>query len=261
MLKKSRIFILGIAISIMPVNLSYAKDLANESFNIHNGVVTLNYNNINNDIIKVVIQKGQEKYVYDLNGNKTFPLTMGNGEYVMNIAKKVSNSYVLIDSKKLDVKIKNEKDIYLDSIQNINWSLNDDAIKKAKEITQNLVSNDEKVQAIYKYIISNIKYDYYKMNNVKSDYIPNINDTFKTGTGICYDYASLSAGMLRSLGIPTKLVKGYKNDIQDYHAWNEVYLNNKWVIIDTTYDATLKSRNLKYEMIKKANEYKPLKIY
>ncbi len=43
--------------------------------------------------------------------------------------------------------------------------------------------------------------------------------------------------MLRSIDIPTKLVMGYKNDIEKYHAWNEVYLDGKWINLDTTYDS------------------------
>ena len=51
--------------------------------------------------------------------------------------------------------------------------------------------------------------------------------------------------MLRSVGVPTKLVMGRKNDIKEYHAWNQVYLadNNEWINIDTTYDAGLKKMN------------------
>ena len=50
----------------------------------------------------------------------------------------------------------------------------------------------------------------------------------KTGKGICFDYASLMAALLRSQGIPTKLVVGYSGDA--YHAWISVYLDEiGWV--------------------------------
>ena len=46
--------------------------------------------------------------------------------------------------------------------------------------------------------------------------------------GICFDYASLMAAMLRSQGIPTKLEVGYSG--QAYHAWISVYLQETgWV--------------------------------
>ena len=91
--------------------------------------------------------------------------------------------------------------------------------------------------------------------------MPNIEQTLKSKSGICYDYAALMAGMLRSLNIPTKLVKGYKNDLNNYHAWNEVLIEDKWVIIDTTYDAAFVKANREVDMIKSLNEYNKIREY
>ncbi|MBU5438687.1 transglutaminase domain-containing protein [Tissierella sp. MSJ-40] len=66
--------------------------------------------------------------------------------------------------------------------------------------------------------------------------------------------------MLRSQGIPTKLVKGYKNDLKAYHAWNEVLLDNNWVIVDTTYDAAL-GKNKDNNMLKNSVEYNKIREY
>ena len=41
------------------------------------------------------------------------------------------------------------------------------------------------------------------------------------GKGICFDYAALMTGMLRSQSVPCKLVVGYAGDV--YHAWISVY--------------------------------------
>ena len=67
--------------------------------------------------------------------------------------------------------------------------------------------------------------------------------------------------MLRSIGIPTKLVKGYKNDLKEYHAWNQVLLDGSWITIDTTYDAALKKGNIKISMIKDGTEYNNVREY
>lgn len=81
--------------------------------------------------------------------------------------------------------------------------------------------------------------------------------------GICYDYSSLFGSMLRSLGIPTKLVMGRKDDIEAYHSWNEVYLEdeNKWVTIDTTYDAGMKNNKIIKPMIKDINDFNVEKFF
>src|SRR5699024_7509185 len=114
----------------------------------------------------------------------------------------------------------------------------------------------EKIKIIYNYITNNIKYDNEKAYIVQADYIPSIDDTFKFQSGICYDYAVLTAAMLRSLDIPTKLLMGYKSDIEKYHAWNEAYINGKWIIIDTTYDSAYVQNEVPIAMIKDSNEYK-----
>ncbi|UUZ86988.1 transglutaminase-like domain-containing protein [Paenibacillus sp. P26] len=61
---------------------------------------------------------------------------------------------------------------------------------------------------------------------------------FETNQGICYDASALFAAMLRSSGVPVKLVQGYAPGIRQYHAWNEVYLEGKgWITMDVTTDA------------------------
>ena len=40
-------------------------------------------------------------------------------------------------------------------------------------------------------------------------------------SGICFDYAALMTGMLRSQGVPCKLVVGYAGTV--YHAWISVW--------------------------------------
>ena len=61
-------------------------------------------------------------------------------------------------------------------------------------------------------------------------YTPDIEAIMSSRKGICFDYAAVMASMLRSQGIPTKLVMGYVP--QGYHAWNEVYFEGVgWVIV------------------------------
>jgi len=79
----------------------------------------------------------------------------------------------------------------------------------------------EKVETIYNYVTTNIKYDYEKAATVQSGYLPDLDHVLKVKKGICFDYAALMTGMLRSQNIPCKLVVGYANT--EYHAWISVY--------------------------------------
>ena len=73
---------------------------------------------------------------------------------------------------------------------------------------------------------------------VKSNttYLPDVDSTLSEKKGICFDFAALMCCMLRSQGIPTQLVIGYADAC--YHAWNRVYVDGQWRLIDTTSEIT-----------------------
>mgnify|MGYP002515743673 CR=1 FL=1 len=166
-----------------------------------------------------------------------------------------------VDSQDINVINNNLSEIYLASTQPVYWDDKEKVIELAQNLTKGKNTDKEKIESIYKYIVNNIKYDYNKIKGLSNDYVPEIHKVLADKSGICYDYAALFAGMLRSLGIPTKLVKGYKSDLKEYHAWNQVFLDGKWVVIDTTYDAALKKDNVKISMIKDAIEYNNVREY
>ena len=233
--------------------------------NLDNGVIAVQYT-VNAKVkTKLIIAKGQTKYTYNLTAGKTgekFPLQLGNGEYTISVLENTAGSkYKLVKKVTITLSLKDGKAVYLNSIQNIEWTRTRSAIIKAKELTKNKKTDNEKVKVIYDYIITNINYDNQLAANLSVDYLPNIDRTFKTKKDICYGYASLFAGMLRSLDIPTKLVMGKSTYVDVYHAWNEVFLDGGWVTIDTTVDAGLKKSNKKFELIKDAAKYTATKQY
>lgn len=269
MYKKSfvTISILLILSILFSFSVSFAKEYKEfivSSETIKKGIISLRYNTESNNRLKVMIKKDGQAYYYDISKNETenFPLQMGNGKYNIALLENIEGKkYRIVDRDDLVFNTSKINSVFLNSIQNINWNLEMDSIKKAKELTKGLESDLEKINVIYNYIVNNIEYDYKKIDQIDNKYIPNIEDTLHNKKGICYDYSSLFAAMLRSLDIPTKLVKGYKNDIDVYHAWNEVYIDDKWVIIDTTYDSVKLDRGDSYSMIKNKIEYDKSKEY
>ena len=85
----------------------------------------------------------------------------------------------------------------------------------------------------------------------------------KTKSGICYDFSTLYGAMLRSTGVPTKLVTGYSLNAIGYHSWNEIYdeNTNEWLIVDLTYDVQLNQLIHEREMKKNKILYKKEKEY
>ena len=70
-------------------------------------------------------------------------------------------------------------------------------------------------------MVKNITYDHELAATVQSGYLPVLDTVLAKRSGICFDYASLMTGMLRSQGIPSKLVVGYAGTA--YHAWISVW--------------------------------------
>lgn len=231
---------------------------------LSDGIVIVSYQSPNDAKVKVKISKGNQQYVYSLTSNNRFPLQLGDGKYTISILENVTGTkYKMVENKDVILKASSKDKVYLQPIQMIYWNKDMKAIAKARELTKDLKQDKDKVTAIYNYIISNISYDYKKANNLPNEYIPSIDKTLEEKQGICYDYSALFAAMLRSEGIPTKLLMGSKNDIEQYHAWNEVYLQetNEWVTIDTTYDSIKSLGSKKPVMIKDKRDYSIEKQY
>ncbi len=180
-------------------------------------------------------------YTYDLNnkGNwETYPLQMGNGKYTVKVLENISGTkYAVVQTQSIEIKLSSDFVPYLKATQLINYTDASKAIAKAKELTKDCKTDNDKLAAIYKYIVDTVVYDYDKANKVKAGelngYVPVIDVILDGKKGICFDYSSLLAAMLRSQGIPTKLVMGYVAPNNLYHAWNEVYLSGQgWVKVN-----------------------------
>ena len=231
------------------------------------GVIKVSFNTDSDKKLKVLVEKSGKNISYNLKNDGTvesFPLQLGNGDYKVSIMENIEgNRYKYVSTENVNLKLDDQKEVFLASVQNINWNSDMAAIGKAKELTAGLKSDGEKVAATYNYIVNNFTYDYDKLSKLENDYIPDIDSTLAAGKGICYDYASLFAAMLRSEGIPAKLVKGYSENVNGYHAWNEVF-NSKtgsWEIYDTTYDSQMKAAKAKYNTVKKSSEYTKVNEY
>jgi transglutaminase/protease-like cytokinesis protein 3 len=190
--------------------------------------------------LKVIIEKGKEKYTYDLNSKgeyDTYPLQMGDGKYKIRVFENISgNKYSIKQTVTISVKLKEEKAPFLVPNQLVNFTDTSETIKKAAELTEGKTDDFEKIDVIYDYIITNIKYDAEKAAAVKSGYLPSIDEILKSNKGICFDYASLMAAMLRSQDIPAKLVTGYSSNLNVFHAWNEVYTEETgWIKLNEMY--------------------------
>lgn len=243
--------------------------------NTEEGYISVKFNTGSEKKIKLMVSSGDTKYYYNLSNSEeyvNFPLQMGNGAYQVAVYENTSGTkYRKLTSKSFTVTIQDEKVVYLNSIQEISFDEEDAAVLLAAQMKEEAttakrastgdplakLTERELIDLYYNYVVQNIQYDYDKIDGLEYNYLPRNNATLETKTGICYDYSSLLASMLRSQGVPTKLIKGYTTWTSVYHAWNEIYLEDegRWVIVDTTYDAYLYLRNSQYSFEKAAEVY------
>lgn len=228
------------------------------------GLIAVEYDEAKRDEYLIRISRGAVSDDYKLTANAAYPLTAGNGDYKVTIGELVDGKrYKVVADENITLKLKDEKIVFLQSSNMINWNDKTKAVVKARELTKTAKNDQEKLALIYKYVVNNVKYDNEKAATIKSGYMVNLDAVFNTNTGICYDYATMTAAMLRSVGVPTKLVMGYhKDDKATYHAWNQVYVGDQWVTIDTTYDAPVIQAQQVTAMIKLDSLYADVhKIY
>lgn len=233
------------------------------------GLLRICYINETDKRLKLEVVHGEDTIYYNLAGtgeNEDFPLQFGDGEYTARIMENIEDDeYYAVEYKTFTVTLDDENCVYLNSVQNVNWDYDMEPIQDVRYIVADSLDETEELipsctEDIYNYVVENIRYDSAKVFNLLYNYLPDIVETYTTGQGICYDYASLFASMLRSVGIPAKLVKGYASYAPDtYHAWNEVYIEGEWIIVDPTRDATLRSSGASYDMCKETVDY--TKVY
>jgi hypothetical protein len=113
----------------------------------------------------------------------------------------------------------------------------------------------ERIRAIYTWVIHHIEYD----NEAYQGGLKRINhsnyDVLSRGKAVCFGYANLVKKMADIAEIPCEVISGYSKesatasrDLKETdHAWNAVFINDQWHLLDATWASTLKdnSQNIK----------------
>ena len=128
--------------------------------------------------------------------------------------------------------------------------------KVLREIISDNMTDVEKVIAIHDYIIMNVTYDEEVLqllyqgvgnaNSYKSFYLEGV---FLEKKAVCEGISKAVTSMCNVEGIPCVMVEGYPkaNPQGAGHAWNKVYVDGSWYIVDVTSDGTIIDGN--YEIL------------
>lgn len=217
-----------------------------------NEIVTVDASNTAEGYVMVCYQGTAEKvklqittpeavtYSYNLRtGNyETFPLSGESGDYEVKVLEHVQDEmYAVSFSTLISATISDEFKPFLYPNQYVWFESGDKTTALGMEISERSSNDLDYVEQVYRYVIEHITYDDALAETVQADYLPVNDKTLEAGKGICFDYASLMAALLRSQNIPTKLEVGYSGDA--YHAWISVYLKEKgWINGIIEFDGT-----------------------
>lgn len=206
-------------------------------------------------------------YFIDPGENAVIPFTGGDGNYQILCYQQLSGDrYAALYSNTVEISLENPFLPFLYPNQYVNFTPESEACLLAQSMLPDDTSDLDALDSIYNYVISNISYDEEKAENIEAGYLPDIDETLQTGTGICFDYAALMTAMLRARDIPCKLQIGYTSDIK--HAWIDVYIRSKgwvnqaisfngesWSRMDPTFEANADDQNMIQSYIGDGNNY------
>lgn len=189
-------------------------------------------------------------YVLRPGDYEAFPLSCGDGTYQIDVYEHVyDNKYALSFSQSASVALSDEFKPFLYPNQYVWFTADSEVVAYGRELSGESSDDLSYVEKVFNYVINNVTYDTELAKDIPTEYLPDNDKTLQSGTGICFDYASLMSAFLRSQGIPTKLVVGYSGTT--YHAWISVYLKesgwvdnmiqfdgNDWSLMDPTLAAS-----------------------
>ena len=186
--------------------------------------------------LKFQVLMGEWTYTYDLASDGSpsfFPLQCGDGEYSFRVMENISgNKYAQLYHTQCSVALLDEFQPFLRPSDYSRYDENSACVRKASELASGCATRLEVVSAVYAFVCGHVRYDSQKARSVQSGYLPDVDETLRSGMGICFDYAALAAAMLRSQGIPTKIIFGYVAPNNLYHAWNMFYTEESgWVTV------------------------------
>ena len=239
------------------------------------GYIMVLYTAFTEQRLKSQVSGPTTTYTYNLLPGEwtVFPLSDGNGDYQIRVFENlIDTRYVQVLFTEIAVTLTDEFAPFIRPNQYVNYENASATIDAASELCQGANDVLHKVNLIYDYVVTHISYDYDKAANVQSGYLPVLDEVLNSGKGICFDYAALMTGMLRSQGIPCKLVVGYAGDV--YHAWinvwspdtgwvdGAVYFNgSSWQRMDPTYASTSDKDDTAMEFIGNGANYTTKYIY
>ena len=199
--------------------------------------------------LKLQIATSGAKLNYDLNSDgeyEVFPLQFGSGKYQVSLFENVSGKkYSKEGTVKLNVKMPDELSCFLYPNQYVSYDENTACVQHATEMCKGMSDQKDIYKAVCNYVTSNFVYDFIKSVTVKPGQLPQIDECWTSKMGICQDLSAMTCAMLRSQGIPARLMIGTVG-ANTYHAWVVAVVNGEEKFFDPTAELNASSKTDTY---------------
>lgn len=241
--------------------------------NVANGYYYVSYIGNNAKVKLQICGPDQIMYTYNIDQKPVYlPISSGSGSYDLTVYENISDDqYSTAFKGSFRANLSNELYPFLYSNMYVDYANSPNMLSLAGTLSTESTCDLETVDKVYQYVITNISYDEEEAKTVAFNYLPNIDEVIATKKGICFDYAALMAGMLRSQSIPSRLQIGYAGEA--YHAWISIYIEDigwidgiirfdgkNWSLMDPTFAANSKSSSTK-NFIGDGTNYQTLYTY
>ena len=243
--------------------------------NTQDGYVMVQYTASTDKRLKAQVKGPTTTYTYTLTAGQwaTFPLSDGNGTYQFVVYENIEGTkYACVLSQSHAVTLTDEFAPFLRPNQYVDYAPAVNTVAKAEELTRDITEPLKKVEAVYNFVVDSLTYDKQLAATVQSGYLPVLDTVLDKKSGICFDYAALMTGMLRSQGVPCKLVVGYAGSA--YHAWISVWSDEtgwvdgviyfdgaSWKRMDPTFASSGKQSEFIMSYIGDGSNYAPKYFY
>ncbi|MCS6875932.1 MAG: DUF3488 and transglutaminase-like domain-containing protein [Aquificaceae bacterium] len=168
--------------------------------------------------------------------NANYYMTTGN---VLRLQREINRTIRVTVSSSQSMLLLDRPEPYLQVPQDISPNLR----KMAEELSRGANSNLEKLDRVIQHFSKGYQYSL-KLEKYEGDPLDYF--IFVSKKGNCEYYASATALLLRLMGVPARLVGGYKGAVWNpyggyhivtnamAHVWVEAYVDGFWIRVDTT---------------------------
>eukprot|EP00929_Paragymnodinium_shiwhaense_P091516 TRINITY_DN5142_c0_g1_i3.p1 TRINITY_DN5142_c0_g1~~TRINITY_DN5142_c0_g1_i3.p1 ORF type:complete len:779 (-),score=121.40 TRINITY_DN5142_c0_g1_i3:481-2817(-) len=116
-------------------------------------------------------------------------------------------------------------------------------------LTRDLVSEEQKAWAVFAWVCQHVAYDIDGLKGRRPKQSCDASNVLQSRLSVCAGYAHIFADLAKHAGLQVEVISGcarnrageidmdVRADESKGHAWNAVYLNKEWILLDTTWGA------------------------